>query len=141
MRWLLALVSILAIAACHRVPDEQRIRATIDAMQAAVEARDPRAFMDHVSTDFTGNEGQVDRTSLHNLLRVQVFRNESIGVTLGPIDVTLQGDRATVHLVATLSGGSGNWLPERGAVLEITSGWRKQDGEWRCYNATWERKL
>ena len=141
MKWMCLTLAMLAIAGCHRTPDEQRIRDTVVAMQAALEARDPRSFIGHVSADFTGNEGQVDRDGLHNLLRAQVLRNESIGVTLGPIDVELQGDRATVHATATFTGGSGGWLPERGSIYSITSGWKREGPDWKCYNANWQQKL
>lgn len=124
---------------CRHAPDEQRIRDALVAMQTAVEARDPRDFMAYVSADFTGAEGSVDRGGLHNLLRAQVLRNETIGVTLGPIDVEMQGDRATVRVTATLTGGSGGWLPEHGAIYAITSGWRREGGDWRCYNAAWQK--
>lgn len=132
---------LLLIAACHRTPDEERIRQAITAMQSAVQARDPRAFMAYVDADFTGNGGQADREGLHNLLRVQVLRNAQIGVTLGTIDVELQGDRAIVHVTATIYGGSGGLLPERGAVYDITSGWKREGSAWRCYNANWSQQL
>lgn len=141
MKRVCLILALLAIACCHRTPDEQRIRDAVVAMQAALEARDPRSFIDHVSADFIGNDGQVDRDGLHNLLRAQVLRNESIGVTLGPIDVELQGDRATVHATATFTGGSGGWLPERGSIYSITSGWKREGPDWKCYNANWQQKL
>jgi len=138
-RALLALLTLLV--ACHRTPDEQRVRESITAMQQAVETGRPRDFMAYVSNDFTGNEGTVDREGLMNILRVEVLRNEHAGVTLGPIDMELQGDRATVHVTATLTGGSGGLLPERGSIYAITSGWRREGNDWRCYNASWEQKL
>jgi ketosteroid isomerase-like protein len=141
MKWLLVPIIALLLAGCHRTPDEQRIRDAVAAMQAAVEARDPRGFMRHVSADFTGNDGQADRDGLHNLLRAQVLRNESVGVTLGPIDVDLQGDRATVGVTVTLTGGSGGLLPEHGSIYSIVSGWKREGGEWKCFNAAWKRKL
>jgi ketosteroid isomerase-like protein len=141
MKYALSVAALLMLAACRHTPDEQRIREAVVAMQAAVEARDPRAFMRYVSDDFTGNDGQADRDGLHNLLRAQVLRNESVGVTLGPIDVDLQGDRATVHVTATLTGGSGGLLPERGSIYSITSGWKREGSEWKCFNAKWEQKL
>lgn len=141
MRRLLAAVALLVLVGCHHTPDEQRIREAIAAMQQAVEARNPRDFMAYVAADFIGEDGQLDRNGLHNLLRAQVLRNDNIGATLGPIDVELQGARATVHVTATLTGGSGGLLPERGSIYAITSGWRKEGGEWRCYNAAWEQKL
>jgi ketosteroid isomerase-like protein len=141
MKYVLPIIAFLMLAACRHTPDEQRVRDAVAAMQKAAEARDPRGFMAHVATDFTGNDGQVDRDGLHNLLRAEVLRNESVGVTLGPIDVELQGERATVHVAATFTGGSGGLLPERGSIYAITSGWKREGGEWRCYNAAWQQKL
>lgn len=140
-RWVWLCTLLLAATACQRTPDEQLIRGAIAAMQQAVESRQPRDFMTYVSKDFTGNDGTVDRDGLMNILRVEVLRNDQASVALGPIDIDLQGDRATVHVTATLTGGSGGLLPERASVYAITSGWRREGREWRCYNASWEQKL
>ena len=127
----------LVLAACAHTSDEQRIRNAIVTMQHAVETHDLHGFMDHVSADFIGNNGDVDRNGLANLLRIEVLRNEQIGVTLGPVDVELQDNRATVHVTATLTGGSGGLLPEHGAIYTISSGWKREGKDWRCYNASW----
>lgn len=132
---------VLLGAACSRTPDDQRIRQTIAAMQQAMEQRDPRAFMTHVADDFVGNEAEFDREALHNLLRAEVLRNDAIGVTLGPLDIDLQGDRATVRLTATVTGGSGGLLPEHGAIYTIRSGWRRQGRDWLCFSAEWKQEL
>jgi hypothetical protein len=132
---------LFAVIACHRTPDEQRIRESIAAMQHAAETRQPRDFMAYVSKDFTGNEGSVDRDGLLNILRAEVLRNDQAGVALGPIEIEMQGDRAIVRVTATFTASSGGVLPERGSVWSITSGWRHEDKEWRCYNASWEQKL
>ncbi|HET9032753.1 MAG TPA: nuclear transport factor 2 family protein [Dokdonella sp.] len=135
------LSTLLLISACKRPSDEQRIRAALEDMQLAMESAKPRDFMQYIGEDFTGADGQLDRQALHNLLRAQVLANARIGVTLASTDVELQGNHATVKVTATLSGGSGRWIPERGAIYRIESGWRKQDGEWICVNAQWERAL
>ena len=132
---------MLLLAACSRTSDEQRVRAAMAAMQQAMESRDPRAFMAHVSDDFVGNEAEFDRNALANLLRLEVLRNDSIGATLGPIDIEMQGDRARARVVATFTGGSGGMLPERGSIYAITSSWKRQGSEWRCYSATWKQEL
>jgi len=129
------------LGACHHTPDEQRIRDAIAAMQQAVESGKPRDFMAYVARDFTGEEGTVDHDGLANILRVEVLRNERAGVTLGPIDIEMQGDRAVVHVTATLTGSAGGLLPDRASVYAITSGWRREGSDWRCYNASWEQKL
>lgn len=140
-RVILLSVVVFLFAACSRTSDEQRIRATMAAMQQAMESRDPRAFMAHITDDFVGNDAEFDRNALANLLRIEVLRNDSIGATLGPIDIEMQGDRAKARLVATFTGGSGGVLPERGSIYAITSSWKRQGGEWRCYSATWKQEL
>ena len=141
MARLLLTAFIVLLAGCSRTTDEQRIREAMAAMQQAMESRDPRAFMAHVSDDFIGNDADFDRNALGNLLRMEVLRNDSIGATLGPIDIEMQGDRARAQVLVTLTGGSGNLLPERGAIYAITSSWKRQGSEWRCYSATWKREL
>lgn len=106
-------------------------------MAAAVEARNPSDFMDHVAADFTGNDGQFDRGQLEHLLRVLVIGQSAPHVALGSVAIELAGERATVTLTATVSGDSGRWLRGGGGRVDIVSGWRLENGEWRCYNATW----
>lgn len=136
---MLIFCAVLLATACSRTPDEQRIREAIAAMKTAVEARNPRDFMAYVADDFVGRDGGFDRASLHNLLRAQFLRNQSIGVLIGPIDVTLQPPRATARMSVTLTGGAGGLLPERGAIYEVETGWKQVDGEWRCLSARWEQ--
>jgi ketosteroid isomerase-like protein len=137
----IVLLMALLLPACSRTPDEQRIRNAITAMQQAVQAHQPREFMSYVSADFTGEDGTVDRQGLANILRAEVLRNDEVGVILGPVDIQMQGSRAIVRVTATLTGGSGGLLPEHGAIYAITSGWKKDGSDWRCYNASWEQKL
>jgi ketosteroid isomerase-like protein len=141
MARLILTAMILLLAGCSRTTDEQRIRLAMAAMQQAMEARDPRAFMSHITEDFVGNDAEFDRNSLANLLRIEVLRNDSIGATLGPIDIEMQGDRAKAQVLATFTGGSGDPLPERGSIYAITSSWKRQGSEWRCYSATWKQEL
>ena len=139
---MLGLAFLLALTgACSRPPEAQRVREAIGAMQAAVEARDPKAFLEHVSADFTGNDGSVDREGLHNVLRAAVLRNEKIGVTIGPIEVEAKDERATAGFTVTLTGSAGGMIPERGAIYSVNSGWKREGGVWRCINAKWEQKL
>lgn len=111
------------------------------AMQDAIEQRQPADFIEHVAADFTAPAASLDRRQLHDLLRLQVLRNERIGVTITGRDVKVDGDRATVSVTATFTGSSGGWLPERGSIYTLTSGWRRDDGDWLLVNASWQRQL
>jgi hypothetical protein len=131
---------VLLLSACAKEPDEVRLRAQLDTMQAAVLDRRPADFMQYVADDFIGKDG-LDRAALHNLLRVQLMRNASIGATRGPLDVRLQGERAQVDFSIVLTGGAGGLLPERAQGYAITTGWRVEDGEWRLFLAEWKPAL
>ncbi|MBX3693214.1 nuclear transport factor 2 family protein [Dokdonella sp.] len=132
---------LVALAACARTPDEQLLREAMDTMQQALEQARPADFMEHVAEDFTGAGGSIDRKGLRDLLRAQMLGNARIGITRGPADIEVHGDRATVRVTATFTGGDSRWLPERGSVYTLTSGWRRTGGKWHCYNAQWERVL
>ena len=130
---------IVLMTACARQPDEDAIRAAINAMAEAVETHEGADLLAHVSTDFTGNNGELDRQQLANLLRAQLLAN-SVGVRLGAVDVQMSGERATARFDATLTDGSGRWIAERSADLHFVTGWRREDGAWQCYNASWEQR-
>jgi hypothetical protein len=142
-RWFLfasMVLWILVFSGCSRDPEEQRLREAIDAMQAAVLERRAADFMERVAEDFVGAQG-IDRAALHNLLRAQMLRNASIGATIGPLEIRLQGERAQVDFDAVLTGGAGGILPERAQAYAITTGWRLEDDEWRLFLAEWEPRL
>ncbi|HEX5755951.1 MAG TPA: nuclear transport factor 2 family protein [Arenimonas sp.] len=133
----LALVGLwLALSACSREPPEQRLRASIAAMQAAAESRSGDGVLEHVADDFIGPRG-MDRDGLRRYVAVAMLGNQRVGVTLGPLEVEMQGERARVRFTAAATGGQ-SWLPERGRVYQVDTGWRMAGGEWRLVSAEWE---
>lgn len=136
------LTFVVLLAACGaRTSDEQKLRSALAAMQQAVEARKPGEVVEHVAEDFTGADGDFDRRKLHDLLRLQVLRNERIGVTVVVRDIRIDVARATVVATVTLTGSSGSWIPARGAVYTITSGWRRDGSDWKAVHANWQRDI
>ena len=133
-------IALALLAGCAKAPAEQRLRERIAGMQEAIAAREVSTFMEGVAEDFIGRDG-TDRAALHNLVRLQVMRNASIGATIGPIEVEMQGDRAKVEFDVVLTGGAGGLLPERAQAYAIESGWREDGGEWVVFAAEWEPKL
>lgn len=133
---LAALLAVL-LAACADEGPEARLRAAVAAMEEAVEGKQPGDFVARVSADFVGGREGLDRQSLRGVLASQMLGSERIEVILGSPEIVLHGERATVTLDATVIGG--RFLPERGERMRIVSGWRLEDGEWRCYTAEWTR--
>jgi hypothetical protein len=132
-----ALALLVVLGSCARTPDEERIRAALDSMQKAAETRRPADVLEHVADDFTGNNGDLDRDGLAQMLRMQVLRRDGVGIAMGPIDVVIDDDRATARFEMTFSDATGRWLPSGGQTLQVVSGWRREGSRWLCYNATW----
>lgn len=132
---------LLVLAACHRSSDEERLHQAMDAMERAMESGEAGEFMDFLAEDFTANGGDMDRSAMQRMLAAQALTNAHIRILRTATDIQVNGSRATIQTTVVLEGGSGRWLPERGSSYEITSGWRVDDGEWKCVNAFWERKL
>jgi len=137
-RWFCALALATCLAGCRREPDEQALRRTIAEMEVAVEQGDHRDFLDHFDAQFAGNGGDMDLRQLRATLAALSLRHEQLGVTLGPIDVKLFDDRATIRFEALATGGS--WMPQTGQMLEVESHWKRVDGQWRCFAADWKER-
>ncbi|MGN7831403.1 nuclear transport factor 2 family protein [Pseudoxanthomonas sp. 22568] len=137
--WIGAMLAVmLVLAGCSRSSPEQQLRDQFAALQQAVEERQPAEAMDGVAEDFSGPAG-MDRAALHNLLRAQLLARDSIGVTTGPLEVSLQGDTATIRFDALLTGsGRGRWLPDSAQSYRVTTGWRRDGDDWRLYYAEWQ---
>ncbi len=125
------------LAACSGDPDEAALRGRIDDMVAAVEAREPRGFLDGVAEDFAGDHN-LDRSRLQGILRAQLLRNQHIGISLLSTEVVMHGERATVTQQVVLTGGDSSFIPDQYRRLRVESGWRIEEGSWVVYVARWE---
>ncbi len=105
-------------------------------MAQAVEKRDPAAFLNFVSDDFTRESGGFGKQELKRMLAGVMLRNEKITVNAVVTEVRLEGDRAQATVRVVTTGGAGV-LPERGQGWNFDSLWRRENGRWRVYNAEW----
>ena len=133
--------SCAVLAACARTPPEQRLREAVAGMQAAIEARDVSQVRGLLADDFIGTGG-MDRSGAARLAQATYMRHRDIGVSIiGPIDLTISDERASVRFDAALTGGSGGFLPDRARLHSVETGWRLEDGDWRLVSASWEARL
>lgn len=148
--WLIGLMvglALLLLAACHRDSDESQVRAAIAQAASAARANDSGGVLDVVAEDFTGNDGDLDRHGLRQLLTLRALRHDSTGVLVGPVSVERQGlprtgsggDRLIATFTLTLTGGKpDSLLLDQAAVYAMTTAWRRDGHTWRCYNALWK---
>ena len=135
-RVLLFLALVLTLFACAKTPSEQLLRESIDAMQAAGEARDIGALMAFVSDDFSGQNASMDRRALAVYMLGIRTRTENIGVTRTKTSITMQGERAKVEFALLVTDG-GKILPAQGQFVSAQTQWRFSGGKWQLASANW----
>jgi hypothetical protein len=129
-----------SLPGCRRTPDEVQVREAIAATAQAAEAGSASDVGAPLSDDFEGNAGELDRRGLTAMVRLLALRGEHIGVTMGPVSVEHRGERMVATFTVTLTSG-GKLLPDQLGVYRVESAWRKEDGEWRCYTASWKHAM
>lgn len=137
MRAVAGLALLVGLAGCAKEPDEQALRDTVSALQSAVEERDADAVEELLADDFIGSGG-LDRAGARRLAGLMFLRHRDIGTTLGPLEVEMQGARASVRFTAVVTGGGPRALPDAARIYRVETGWRSDDGEWRLNSADWE---
>ena len=126
----------MALGACSRSDPERELRANVAAMAQAVEKREPAAFLNFVSDDFTRESGGFGKQELKRVLAGVMLRNEKIVVSAVVTSVRVEGERAQATVRVITTGGAG-MLPERGQTWNFDSLWRRENGRWQVYNAEW----
>ena len=134
---LVCMALLLVLAGCSRSDPEQAVRAQLEVLQQAIDARDAGAVADLLAEDFIGNDG-LDRHGAKQLAAAVFLRHREVGARLGPVTVELRGEGEAIARFSVLAtGGSGGLLPEQGQVYQVETGWRLQDGDWKLLNASW----
>ncbi len=131
-----SIFAVLLLAGCARSDPDKELRATVQTMAKAIERREPAVFLDALTEDFTRESGAFGKPDAKRVLAGVYLRNEKINVNATVTEVRIAGDRATAKLRVVATGGAG-LLPERGQTWEIDTGWRRESGHWKLFNAEW----
>ncbi|MEO8000999.1 MAG: nuclear transport factor 2 family protein [Arenimonas sp.] len=129
----------LSLAGCSKPAPEQALRDTIGELQQAATSKDASAFFEHFADDFAGSNG-MDRDNFRRYVQLIWLQHKDIGVNMGPLDVKILDDRATVNFTVALSGGQGI-IPDQGQIYQVQTGWRLEGDDWLLISATWKPVL
>jgi ketosteroid isomerase-like protein len=133
----ITLLLAVALGACSKGSPEQAVRQQVDALQAAIDARDAGDIEALLAEDFVGNEG-LDRRGARQLAAAMFLRHRQVAAKVGPVSVELRGEGDAIARFSVLAtGGSGGLLPEQGQVYQFETGWRLVDGDWKLLSASW----
>ncbi len=131
------LLALVLLAGCADPPDEAALRARIDGVQAAIESRDADALLDAVDPGFGGPEG-MDREGLRRYATLMLLRQQNVGITIGPVEVELHGERAAARFDAVVTGGN-RFVPEGVEARRVETVWRRDGDDWVLVSADWSR--
>jgi hypothetical protein len=140
MRAAATVVAVAWLAACGRSDPERELRSAVAAMAQAVEQREPAAFLESVSEEFTRESGAFGKPDVKRVLAGAYLRNEKINVSAVVTEVRIEGERAFAKVRVVATGGAG-LLPERGQTWDFDSAWRREGGRWKVFNAEWREGL
>ncbi|MGY0632960.1 nuclear transport factor 2 family protein [Luteimonas sp. A478] len=112
------------------------MRQAVAEVQQNIEGRDAGALRRHLAEDFIG-PGGMDRDQARRTAALYMMQHQSVGLTMGPLEIQLQEPHATVRFSAALTGGSGRLLPDQANLYQVETGWEMEDGQWRITSARW----
>lgn len=137
----LAILSAVALGACRKDTDEQKIHKILDAGVAALEAGEVKDAMEFVADDYADDAG-MDKQSIRGMLAGYVLRGNRITIVRRDEKVTVEGDTATATVDTALFQGDRSKmkgvLPERSGTYRFTISFAKRDGEWLITKAKYE---
>lgn len=132
---------LCVLGACSRGEPEQALRQRVADLQTTLESRNVSAMQQFLAEDFVGNDG-VDRRQARAMATMLSGRYKSVGVTFGPLDVTMQPPaNATVAFRAFTTGSGEGPLPQRIQAWDVETAWRESGGQWVLYHARWTPRL
>lgn len=134
-----AMFGLALLTACTQPAPEAALRERVASLQDSIERRDAADLAAVVADDFIG-PGGLDRDGARRMAQASFLRYRNVGLELGPLDVEVRGDGATVRFTAMLRGGEGV-LPRDARIYDVRTGWRREGGDWELVNAQWEPKL
>jgi hypothetical protein len=133
-------VALILLAACSDpASPEQQVRAVIDSMETAVEARDVGGLMEHISSNYRDGQGQ-DRAEASRYARGYFVANQSVHLLTRIESLKFPSpDEARVKLQVGMAGRGG----EPGAsslnadLYDFDLTLIREGGEWKLSYADW----
>jgi hypothetical protein len=104
MKFVLGLIVATSLVACGtKSSDEEQVRALIDAVETAAEARDASDVLEHVADNYADSAG-VDKAQLQNLLRGYFLAHPKLEllVNIESLEFPVDGLAQAVITVATV---------------------------------------
>lgn len=137
----LAMGLALALGACKKDTEEQKVLRVVDDGVAAIEAGQVGDAMDLVAEDYSDESG-TDKGMIKAYLAGQMLRGDRITIVRRDEKVKVDGATATASFDAALFQGDRSKLkgvlPQRSGTYRFTLTLRKDGDAWLVTKAKWE---
>jgi len=130
MKFIVSVFATTLLAACAaKSSDEEQVRALIDGVETAAEARDASDVLEYVADDYEDSNG-LDKTRLQNFLRGYFLAHPKLElvVNIESLEFPVDGLAQAVVSVATVELGA----PD---LQRLRVEFRRADGQWRVARA------
>jgi hypothetical protein len=133
-----SVVALTVLAGCSDDSSpEQQVRAVIDSMEVAAEARDVGDLMEHVSTTYRSADG-LDSAEAARSLRGYFVANQSIHLLTRIQSLEFPApDEARVKLQVGMAGRGGQGADLSADLYDFDVALVREDGEWKVSYADW----
>lgn len=131
----------LALGACRKDTEEQKVLRVIDEGVAAIESGQVGDAMDLVAEDFSSDSG-TDKGMIKAYLAGQMLRGDRITIVRRDETVKVEGAEATATFDAAIFQGDRaklkGVLPQRSGTYRFTLTLRKDGDAWLVTKAKWQ---
>jgi|SRR3990170_5343681 len=133
---------LMAAPACDKMAsDEEALRRKVSEAEEAVEAKDLKSLMAHVSRDYYDDNGN-DYKALRGILFFEFMKPGNINVFVRGVEVRVEGEVAVVDAKAFVVRAKelktiADVIPEDAEGIDFSVVFRKEDGDWKVSGAAW----
>ena len=137
---LLAVTSIWLTSGCSNNDPEALLHETLAAMAQAIEERNIKGFMNHISDDYLDSQSRT-KTDIHNIARLHVLANRRLHVYRHIAQISVKDQQsAELVLLLALAGqpiDSADSLKNIRADLMRFQVYFAFTGKWQVLSAEW----
>jgi hypothetical protein len=130
MKFLAGVIAAILLAACSaKSTDEEQVRAVIDGVEEAAEARDASDVLEFVADDYADSSG-LDKTQLQNYLRGYFLANPKVELLVSIESLAFPVDGLAQAVISVRKMELGDSGAQR---LKVE--FRRAGGDWRVVRA------
>lgn len=129
----------LVLAACGpAATPEQAISENIEILEASIENKQPDELLELIHDNF-GTKTGYDKLWVKRTMAFYMLKHKTINIVTSGMEIEVDNDQATAYFTALITGGEG-LIPQQGAIYNIETDWRRQNGKWLLIYASWAHK-